>query len=59
MAMLTFQYGKTPLHRAVEGNNRDVVELLLKSGADVNVTDKVNNIHRYAKTSTATEHDCS
>ena len=43
----TFQNGKTSLQSAVEGGNRDVVELLLQSGADVNVSDEVNRIHRY------------
>ena len=43
----TFQNGKTSLQSAVEGGNGDVVELLLQSGADVNVSDEVNRIHRY------------
>jgi ankyrin repeat protein len=30
---------RTPLHRAAEGGHGDVVEALLKAGADVNATD--------------------
>ena len=50
-------YQHTPLHRAVQGNNRDLVELLLQSGADVNAKDKVNRIHRHVITLTATVND--
>ena len=39
---------QTRLHLAFEVNNMDVVELLLQSGAEVNVKDLVNRIHRYA-----------
>ena len=37
----TFQYYKTPLHLARNGK---VAQLLLQSGADVNVKDLVNRI---------------
>ena len=33
--------GKTPLHEAAEENNAKVAELLIKSGADVQILDKV------------------
>ena len=42
-----FQYQKTPLQWAVEHNNRDLVELLLLSGADVSVKDMVSRIRGY------------
>ena len=47
MILRTFQHQKTPLHLAVQGNDRDVAELLLQSGADVNVKDVVNRAHIY------------
>ena len=43
MLWLTFQKKQTPLHYASEGGHRDVIELLLQSGADANVKDRVNN----------------
>ena len=42
-----FQYQETLLQWAVEGNNRDLVELLLLSGADVNGKDKVSRIRGF------------
>ena len=54
MLVHTFQYRQTPLHLAVEGNNRDFVELLLQAGADVNEMDGVNGLHKHAITFTAT-----
>ena len=45
MLLHSFQWRKqTPLQRAVESNNRDVVELLLRSGADVNEKDEASRI---------------
>ena len=41
MLYQTFQWQQTPLHQA---NDRDVTELLIKSGADVNVKDGVRRI---------------
>ena len=32
----------TPLHKAAERNSKDVAEILIRSGADVNARDKVN-----------------
>ena len=32
-----------PLHRAAVKGREDVLDLLIKSGADVNITDDVNN----------------
>ena len=54
----TFQHGKTSLHRAVEtrklcysdvyeGRNKDVMKLILQSGADANMKDEVDRLHRY------------
>ena len=45
------QFQQTPLHHA---RSKDVVELLIQSGADVNVKDEVSIIQRYDITFTAT-----
>ena len=39
----SLQYGRTPLHVAAENGHTDVVDILLKHGADVNTQDKVRN----------------
>ena len=39
------QGGGTPLHWAVEEDSSALVELLIRSGADVNAKDKVSTIH--------------
>lgn len=33
-------WGRTPLHQAVKNNHADVVRILVKHGADVNVKDE-------------------
>ena len=32
-------YGQTPLHYAAQYNNSDVIDMLIKHGADVNASD--------------------
>lgn len=41
---IILQSGSTPLHKAVKSmsSNEQVVEMLIKAGADVNVVNKVN-----------------
>merc|ERR1712096_231461 len=34
--------GQTPLHTAVESNNLNIVELLIKSGAQINIADNTS-----------------
>ena len=44
--MLFVQMGDTPLHVALQSGNyhsNEVVEALIKGGADVNITNKVSN----------------
>ena len=43
MLPCTFQSERTPLHLAAEHGGRDVVLLLLQSGADVNIQDDVSH----------------
>ena len=43
MLPCTFQSKQTPLHYAAEHGRRDVVLLLLQSGADVNIQDDVSH----------------
>ena len=43
MLPCTFQAKQTPLHLAAERGRRDVVLLLLQSGADVNIRDAVSH----------------
>ena len=38
------QYGKTTLLWACLGGHKEVVEMLMKAGADVNAVDKVSGI---------------
>ena len=40
----SLQYGKSPLHVAVEKGHSGVVDILLKHGADVNIQDRVRNL---------------
>ena len=37
----TTQYRNTALHRAIEGDHNEIVQLLLEKGADPNARDKV------------------
>ena len=39
-----YQIGDTPLHRAVIGNNVEVVQVLINAGAQINIPNKVNMI---------------
>jgi len=41
--ILVIKDGQTPLHLAVKGGHKYVVEVLLDWGADVNAVDKVQN----------------
>ena len=40
---VTNEYGKTPLHEATSFGLTKIVELLLKNGANVNITFEVND----------------
>lgn len=40
---LDYRYGKSALHKAVEKNNQEMVEYLLKNGADINLNIRANN----------------
>ena len=44
MHIVVIQDGITALMVAVQNGHREVVELLLKHGADVNAKDKVRNV---------------
>ena len=38
---MSLQNGRTPLHEAARNNLKDIAELLISQGADVNAKDKV------------------
>lgn len=42
---VVFSYNRTPLMTACENGNEEIVKLLIESGADVNKTDTVINVH--------------
>ena len=44
MHIVVIQYGWTALYIAAQNGHREVVELLLQHGADVNAKDKVRNV---------------
>ena len=39
--LFVFQYGRTPLHKAVRHSNVEVAHMLIMAGAKTNVLDKV------------------
>ena len=44
MLIYLFKEEMTPLHGAAWMNNKDVAELLIRYGADVNAIDEVNEL---------------
>ena len=40
----SLQYGRSPLHVAVEKGHTDVIDILLKHGADANIKDRVTTL---------------
>ena len=40
----SLQYGRSPLHVAVQKGHTNVVDILVKHGADVNTKDVVRNL---------------
>jgi ankyrin repeat protein len=43
------RYGSTPLHRAAYAGHKEIAELLIAKGADVNAGDKVTPLHYAAQ----------
>ena len=48
---------RSPLHLAIDHKDRDIIKLLLQSGAHVNVKNLVNRIYRSVITFTASVND--
>ena len=47
VSITILQSGRTPLHEALQYSNDEVVEILVKAGADVNIVDEVSYIIKH------------